>query len=245
MKKMILMKFLLALVAAAMTATAYAAAWSPTITVTPGSPACNAAGTGATVDVDFTVTSQAASAATLYYTLDGANIALPGIPDGNVLSGGGWTFVAKSKTYASDFTLNLANGDHTVVVCVVQPGAAHMSCDTKLITVNCQSTDPCANTAAFGEVPANKNLCVANGKIEVNFAGSFGSTASLSIYNGDPATGGTLVRAVEVPRSGDSCNYHYNWDPQADGAQAGTYEFDVGSLSFSATLSCDTHGNPK
>jgi hypothetical protein len=91
----------------------------------------------------------------------------------------------------------------------------------------------CATVGPFGEIIANKNLCKANGHIEIQFRGNFGDPATLLI------SGNNFSMQVPVNRAGNSCNYHYNWDP-AEGQQAGTYTFTVNNiLTFSADLVCE------
>ncbi len=116
--------------------------------------------------------------------------------------------------------------------------------DPDVPATGCQAppADPCASAAAYGEIVANKNLCSANGTIQVQFQGSFGTTATLAI------TGLNFNTTVPVDRAGDSCNYHYNWNPEP-GMTAGEYHFAVTGndnlLDFSASLSCgEDHGNP-
>jgi len=46
--------------------------------------------------------------------------------------------------------------------------------------------DVLQNAQVFGEVPANKNLCLANGHIEVQFSGNFGDPAVASSSSQSP-----------------------------------------------------------
>ena len=142
----------------------------------------------------------------------------------------------------------LPNGTHTLTVCATQAGVNgnpdKTACSTQTVVVNCFSTDACANAQVFGEVPANKNLCLANGHIEVQFSGNFGDPGSLEI---DGPNG--FRRTDAVSRAGDSCNYHFNWDPndsQGNGS-TGAYTFTVNGnsqapLVFSETLECTVPG---
>lgn len=216
--------------------------------------ACRADGTGADVGFAWTVTSTgSADSATVTGQLDGGDtFALPGIASGNAATGGGWTFAGRMKTADGSYDTLLANGTHSLTVCATQSGAggatAKTSCQTQEITVNCTSTDPCANAQVFGEVPANKNLCKANGNIQTQFSGSFGESATLLI-EGPSETG--FTRTTQVGRAGDSCNYHDNWDPQDGNGGPGTYTFRVNpdgtgeAYEFSATLTCETNGGGK
>lgn len=227
-----------------------------TLTVSFGEATVACTGTGdADVGFEWTVTSTgSADSAVMTGQLDGgAEFALPTIASGNVTGGGGWTFAGRMKTADGSYSTTLANGTHTLTVCATQSGANgnpnKMSCQTQTVTVNCVSTDPCANAEVFGEVPANKNLCKANGNIQTQFSGNFGSTATLLIEG--PTESG-FGRTSQVDRAGDSCNYHDNWDPRDGNGGPGTYTFRVNpvpdstdeAFEFSATLVCETTGNP-
>lgn len=225
---------------------ASAAGTGLSISPSVGSITCNGDGT-ATAVIDYLVTSAGgADAAALTYDANGGTkVSLGTIAAGNVVDGGGWTFNGRYKTYSGEFSLSgLANGTYDVEVCAVQNGSpAKGACSTVRVVVNCTSTDTCATTEAFGDVPSNKNLCSANGNIEVQFRGSFGPTATLVITGPSDSN---YSKSVPVARDGDSCNYHYNWDASSDNGGPGTYTFDVTgnshSLEFGATLSCNTPG---
>jgi len=212
--------------------------------------ACKADGSGADVAFAWTVTSTgSADSAVMTGQVDGGGVfALPGIASGNVTAGGGWTFAGRMKTSDGSYSTVLANGTHSLTVCATQSGAngnnLKMACETQTVTVNCQSADPCANSEVFGEVIANKNLCSANGHINIQYRGNFGPQSSLYIEGPNGFT-----RNYAVDRAGDSCNYHYNWDPNDNNGGAGSYGFTVNGnaqspLVFSADLSCTTGGNP-
>jgi hypothetical protein len=212
------------------------------LTVTVDTPVvtCNQAGTGATVTANYTVVSTgSADSAVMTASIGDTVYSLPTIASGS----SGWAFAGRTKTAEGTFSTDLTNGTYTLTICATQSGAGgrlpKSVCSLPLaVTVNCVSPDPCANVGPFGEVPNNRNLCSANGHVEIQFRGSFGEAASLVIAGPD---GFSLP--VSVDRAGDSCNYHYNWDPAA-GQAAGTYTFTVnGSLSWSADLICDSsHG---
>lgn len=213
------------------------------VTVDTPTVTCNAEGTGAEVSAAYTVLSTgSADSAIMVATIDGLDYALPTIASGNVAGGGGWTFAGRTKTAEGTFTTSLPNGTYFLTICATQSGAngrnSKRACSTAIaVTINCTSPDPCRNEGPFGEVPHNKNLCKANGHIEIQFRGSFGETASLVI-----AGPGGFSLPVGVGRNGNSCTYHYNWDPAANQA-AGTYTFTVnGTLSWSADLICDGPG---
>jgi hypothetical protein len=248
--------FLLALLLALATGiatVAYAAGTGLSITFGDATIVCKGDGSGANVSFQWTATSTgAADAATVTGQIDGGTIfSLPGIAAGNVTTGGGWTFAGRIKTADGSYSTVLPNGTHTFTVCTTQKGVNgnpdKSSCTTQTVVVNCLSTDACANAQVFGEVPANKNLCLANGHIEVQFSGNFGDPASLEI-DGPNESG--FSRTDLVNRAGDSCNYHFNWDPhdsQGNGG-AGTYTFKVtgnnqASLVVSETLDCTVHGS--
>lgn len=231
----------------------FAAGTSLSIVFDEATIACRTDGTGADVNFGWTVTSTgSADSAVVTGQVNGGDVfALPGIASGNAASGGGWTFAGRMKTADGSYSTTLANGTYTLEVCATQSGAngtaAKTSCATQTVTVNCTSPDPCANAQVFGEIPANKNLCKANGHIQTQFSGSFGETATLLIEG--PADTG-FTRETQVNRAGDSCNYHDNWDPQDGNGGPGTYTFRVNPVpnstdeayEFSATLSCETNG---
>jgi hypothetical protein len=213
-----------------------------TVTLDTPSVVCIADGSGADVTAGYSVISTgAADAAVLTASIGGVDYPLPTIASGNVATGGGWTFSGRTKTAEGEFTAFLANGEYTITVCAAQNGANDRKevCSTPApVTVNCTSPDPCANVGAYGEVPNNKNLCKANGNIEIQFQGSFGDTATLVISGPDFST------TAPVNKNGDSCNYHFNWDPAED-QNPGVYTFTVNdSLTFSADLICDQPGRP-
>jgi hypothetical protein len=206
---------------------------------------CREDGLGADVTAAYTVLSTgSADSAVMTATVGATDYALPTIASGNVAGGGGWTFAGRTKSAEGEFGTYLANGSYTLSVCAVQSGAngriSKQACSAATtVNIDCivPVTDPCALASVRGEVPANKNLCKANGHINVQFEGSFGTTASL-VITGPEGSGISLT--VPVDRAGESCNYHYNWDPNGLDA-AGTYTFDVngGGLEFSASLYCD------
>lgn len=204
---------------------------------------CNNAGTGATVTEGFTVMSGNASAATVTANINSTDYTLDSILAGNIADGGGWTG-SNPKTAGGEFSTFLDNGGpYTLAVCADQQGGnSGEVCSTTLITVNCTSLDPCANEGPFGSIVANKNLCKASGTIQIHFKGNFDDTATLEIFN--TATGWS--KEVSVDKAGDSCNYHYNWDPASDALQVldgdkDTYIFTINGneLSFSADLYCE------
>lgn len=215
---------------------------------------CSSDGSGATVTFEWTVTSTgSADSAVVTGQIDaGQAFALPGIASGNVTSGGGWTFAGRMKTADGSYTTEpLANGEHSFTVCATQSGAngtaAKTTCQTQTVTVNCQSSDPCAKAEKFfGELAGNTNLCQGSGNIEVQFGGNFGESATLTITD----QSNSIVRMATVPRNGESCTYHYNWsDPQGDTGQvAGTYTFTVTGngkeVVGSEVLNCNQPGKP-
>lgn len=203
----------------------------PTIT-------CNASGTGATVTFNYTVTSNSSSAATVTGAIDdGTPFALPGIATTD------WTCGSpcNTKTAEGTYTTTLTNGTHTFEVCATQPGSGgnpdKTGCETQTVVVNCSPASTGCSSKVFGEVPANKNLCSASGKIEIQFSGDFGPTATLEIDGPND-----FSTSFPVDRAGASCNYHYNWDPGTGNGGPGNYSFKVtgtglsGELDFTATL---------
>jgi hypothetical protein len=218
---------------------------SLTVTLDAPTVTCNAQGNGATVSIDYTVLSTgSADSAEMTVSVNGVISALPTIKSGSITDGGGWTMGGRTKTAEGTFTTELPNGTYNVFVCANQstnPGRiSKMACSaTAAVVVNCTSPSACANVGPFGEVPANKNLCAGNGNgnIQIQFRGDFGPVAMLLVQGP-----GGFAMNVPVERAGDSCNYHYNWDP-ADGQQPGIYTFSVGSdLTWTATLECDQPG---
>jgi hypothetical protein len=206
---------------------------------------CNEQGSGASVSVHYTVVSTgSADSAVMTATIGSTSYALPTIASGNVNGGGGWTMSGRTKTAEGTFSTALPNGTYIVSICANQstnPGReSKISCSEATIVVNCVSPSACANVGPFGEVPHNKNLCAGNGhgNIEIQFRGDFGEVATLVI---EGPNGFSLV--VPVDRAGDSCNYHYNWNPAA-GQAPGTYTFSVGSTEWTAALYCDAPGRP-
>ena len=207
--------------------------------------ACNSDGT-ATVTFGYTVTSGDSSAATVTGSVDaGTPFALTGINAGS--GTGAWTINGSTKTADGSYSTTLTDGQHTFTVCATQPGSGgnpdKTGCATQTVTINCPATSGCDTTEVFGEVPANKNLCLANGTIQIQFRGNFGETANLEIDGPN-----NFSLAVAVNRAGDSCNYHYNWDPGTGNGGAGGYTFKVTGnnqpeLDFTATLECTVHGH--
>lgn len=243
---------LLLAVAAGVGGLAYAAGTALSISFGTPSIACNGDGT-ADVSFTYTVTSSgAADAATVSGQLDGGTVTnIATIASGNVNDGGGWTFGGRYKTYVGHVDLTeVSEGSHTYTVCVDQAGSGgnpdkHV-CESVSFSVDCDPADACSNTSVYGELPHNKNLCSANGHIEVQFHGSFGDTANLTITGPNDFSFSTTVN-----RAGDSCNYHYNWNPRPDGGTgnggAGDYTFTItagsggtsGPLTDTEHLSCE------
>jgi hypothetical protein len=248
---------LLLAVAAGIGGLAYAAGTALSISFGTPSVVCNGDGT-ATVKFTYTVSSTgAADAATVSGQLDDGIITnIATIADGNVNDGGGWTFAGRNKTYTGSVELDsVSEGSHTYTVCADQNGSGgnpnKHACNSITLSVDCASGDSCSNTAVFGELPHNTNLCSANGQIEVQFHGDFGDTANLTITGPNSFSFSTTVN-----KAGDSCNYHYNWNPRPTNATpnpgtgnggAGQYTFLItagsggtsGPLSITPTLSCE------
>lgn len=243
-KNLLLLEILLVAVSLLLQGVALAA---PTpLSVTLGEPdvACNADGESATVTTHYTVISGNASPATMTASIGDADYQLPVIDNDPSTVGDDWIIGGNSKMAEDDFIISLENGTYSLTICADHASKTACS-DPAMISVDCASSDPCASVGAFGEVPANKNLCKANGHIEIQFRGSFGDSAELTISNNY-----FFSKTVYVDKAGDSCNYHYNWDPSEDGIanaeDAGTYSFEVNidAYSFSADLICDD-GNGK
>lgn len=202
---------------------------------------CHSDGNGADVTAAYTVVSTgSADSADVVASIGGVNYDLPTIASGNADNGGGWTFSGRTKTAEGTFTTSLPNGEYTLTICVTQSGAngrlPKQVCSAPVaVTIYCTpDSEPCAKVGPFGEVPHNKNLCKTNtSNIEIQFRGDFGEQASLEISG--PSG---FFLPVLVDRAGESCNYHYNWNPPANQAP-GTYTFTVnGTLTFSADLIC-------
>lgn len=219
--------------AAGIVGIAYAAGTSLSVSFSAPSIVCN--GTeGASVTFYYTVTSTgAADAAVVTGQINsGPVFSITTIAAGNVNTGGGWTFSGRDKTFSGTYQTTLANGTYTFTVCATQNGANgnpnKSACNSETVVINC-ATDAltCANTAPFGEVPHNTNLCSASGQIEIQFRGDFGAAANLEITGPNGFSFSTTV-----DRAGDSCNYHYNWNPRPAG---GTGNGGAGTYTFTAT----------
>ena len=193
---------------------AYAAGTSLSISFDDATVDCASDGS-AQVTIHYTVTSTAAAdeAAVTGQIDEGDSFDITTIPSGNVNGGGGWTFFGRVKTFSGTFTTTLDAGSYTFTVCAEQHGTDRKSaCNTQTVTVDCQPTATCEDTSVFGELPHNTNLCSAQGVIEIQFHGSFGENANLTISGPNGFTYSTTVG-----RNGNSCNYHYNWDLRAAG----------------------------
>ncbi len=236
---------------------AYAAGTALSISFSPASIVCGGT-SGASVTFYYTVTSSgAADAAMVTESINGTQVNSYTILSGNVNNGGGWTFPSSGplKTYSGTYQASLGNGEYTFTVCTTQNGANgnqdKSACNSQTVTINCISDPPltCANTGPFGEVPHNTNLCSASGTIQVQFRGNFGETAHLTIRD----SSGTTYVDTDVTRAGDSCNYHFNWNPRPANSTsnpgtgnggAGPYIFTVtgnsqAPLIWSANLACE------
>lgn len=167
-----------------------------------------------TVTADYTITATAADAAAVSETLtQGSTVVRTNsynIPAGNTVDG--WAFAGRTKTHDGQFVATgLPDGTYTLQVCATQAGsggnAAKMDCQTQTIVVACAAgnTSPCANTAPFGEVVGRKKI-TGQATVQINFAGDFGPNAFVEIKKD-----GSTVGSANVPRNGDSCNYHASW----------------------------------
>jgi hypothetical protein len=222
-------------------AVVYAAGTSLSVLIDSVSYNCD----NGSVLVQYTVRSTAAAdAATVTATIAGVDQGtIQTIASGNVNDGGGWVFSGRNKSAEGSYTTSiaLANGSYTVEVCATQAGSNgnpdKTACASTTLVVACGAS-PCSGEA-FGEIPANKNLCKANGHINFQFRGDFGETATLVITGPD---GNWVSDQIPVGRDGLSCNYHYNWDPGTDNGGAGTYSFKVTGngheLTYGADLYC-------
>ena len=166
------------------------------------------------VSADYTISTTAASGATVTETLSSASNPLVAQHSYDILPGnvsGGWTFGGRTKTYDGTFVANgLSNGTYSLQVCVTQAGSGgnpdKTVCNSETIVVACSDTfNPCASVAPFGEVEGN-NQITDHSTVQINFEGDFGTVATVEISN----TNG-FFRSANVNRNGDSCNYHANW----------------------------------
>lgn len=91
------------------------------VTAAEASLTCAPEGGSASVGISYTVTSTAAAdSADLTAIVDGgAETSIGTIASGSA----GWTFDGRIKTATGTATFNLANGDHTIVICATQSGA--------------------------------------------------------------------------------------------------------------------------
>jgi hypothetical protein len=125
--------------------------------------ACSGDGSGAGVTVGYTVTSTAAAnGAVVTAIVDGGEETQVG----SIASGAdGWTFDGRTKTATGSATFTLANGDHTIVICVTQSGAGgrlpKRACSEAVaVTVACEAPPHCnqgIGNGAEGCDPGNSN----------------------------------------------------------------------------------------
>jgi hypothetical protein len=236
---------ILAWCALAFTSAAMSAGTTLSVSFGDATIVCDGSGS-AFVSFDWTVTSTgSADSAVLTASIDGGTpIALGTIASGNVTGGGGWTFAGRMKTADSSYTTTLANGVHSFQVCATQSGANgnqnKMSCTTQSVTVNCQSTDPCANETVHGELTGQADNICGNNPINVQFSGFFGPAPTMTISG----PSGTLL-STPVLRNGSSCQYNYQWD-KAGNTGAGSYVFSMNgngqSIEFPKTFECKVNG---
>lgn len=192
-------------------------AWAAvTLTIAFGTPNVLCTPDGATASVDYTASSTDASPSAVVETLRDANSVVKKSNSYSIVGSnvpGGWVVAGRTKTYDATFqATGLADGDYSLEVCVTQAGLGGNGlkkvCQTTAITVNCGQAvvNPCANTAAFGEVVGNQNIGDTS-TAQIQFEGDFGPTAHLEITDSN----GAFVGAADIKRNGDSCNYHANW----------------------------------
>jgi len=228
-------------------------AWAAvTLTIAFGTPNVQCTPNGATVSVDYTVSSTDAAPSAVVETLRDKNSIVKKTNSYSIVGSnvpGGWVVAGRTKTYDATFQgTGLADGDYTLEVCVTQAGSGgnpdKKVCQTTAITINCVQAvvDACANTAPFGEVVGNKNISDTS-TAQIQFEGDFGPVAYLEITDSD----GAPVGAANINRNGDSCNYHASWKfTTGSGADiygnhgAGVYTVKVTgngkTLEFSVTL---------
>jgi hypothetical protein len=203
---------------------------------------CNPDGS-TSVTFSYTITSNSNDQAVVTATLDGNDLGTI-----QTIASGAWEGTSQ-KTASGSYTTTLASGQHTLEVCAAQNGYPQNpdkgDCKSQTVSVTCPVNDElCSLTQVFGEVPHNKNLCLANGHIEIQFRGNFGETADLLIEGPN-----NFSLPVVVDRAGDSCNYHFNWDPNGNNGGPGGYTFTVTGnnqdppLVFTASLLCQVHGH--
>lgn len=197
------------------------------LSVVMGDPVvtCNEAGTGAAVEVVYTVVSTAsADSAVVTADLDGATTTLGTIASGNVNGGGGWTFSGRTKSADGTYANALDNGTYALTICATQSGAQgrlpKQACSiTATVVVNCTSPDPCASVAPFGDLVGNPSLCKGN-TTPIHWKGSFGDNAWVTITFPDSST-----HVVDMSRSGESCVYQGRWDSVNANGGPGSYSF--------------------
>jgi hypothetical protein len=147
------------------------------------------------------------------------------------------------KTAGYALSVSLPNGEHTVQVCFTQSGAQGREPKTTCaapvtVIVDCAPDNVCEGQQPFGNLVGNPSLCNGNGPphIPVHVRGDFVEAPALTISGPDGFT-----HSASMNHAGESCNYHYNWDPASNGG-AGTYTFTVAgngnTLSFTAQLRC-------
>jgi len=176
------------------------------------------------VTVPYTITTGSNSAATVVERLTKANGGDLVSEDSYTILAGTWTG-SRTKLWEGVFEhTGLADGSYSLEVCAEQAGSggnpAKSDCTTVPIVVACaeQWTNPCASTAAFGEVTGNDHIRP-NATAQIQFRGNFGETAWVVIDGPD-----YFHREGAIVRNGDSCNYHANW-------------------KFTTTSGADFHGN--
>lgn len=213
-----------------------------TVQTNTPSVSCAVNGSGADVSLLYTVVSTgSADSANLVMIVNGAESSLGTIASGNVNEGGGWTFAGRTKLAEGAAGGFYGNGSYTFQVCATQSGAhgreVKRACSEPVtVTVDCIVPSSCPVSEFYGEIVSNPQMCNGNGpaKIQVQFRGDFGSSATLDISGPNG-----YQHSVVVSRSGDSCNYHYNWDLGRD-PSGGVYTLSVNGddLVYGVTLSC-------
>lgn len=209
------------------------------VTAAVDSNVCTAAGTGAVVGFSGAVgTTGAVDSVEISAQLDGgARQTL------DTLVPQDFEHEGRNKTAPYSVTLSVPNGTHSVVLCFTESGSQGREpkevCAAAVeVVVACTPPSTCSESAPFGNVVGNPNLCAGNGPphIPVHVKGDFGEDASLTILG----PGGFSHQAA-IRHAGDSCVYQYNWDTAGNGG-AGTYRFQVNgngrTLEFEAQLRC-------
>lgn len=238
------MSLVLALALATLASTLLYAATQLSITFSDPVVTCNSELSGASVVLDYTVTSTGATdAATVTGEItgtvsatnasyDSGTIALDGIPSGCTTDGTGWdcSGTGSSKTASGSYTATLPNGTYTFSVTATQSGSASgkTTTNTENVVVNCTAppTDVCANVSPFGDIVGNPSLHQANGVIPIHWKGDFGSSATIEITGGTP--GSSFSTTVDATQSGESCVYQAVWDPRnGNNGGPGTYTFTI------------------